>query len=1689
MRTRNRDRINLWLVLALVAGLLMAVPVTAGAVPGAPGAVFDDFEDGDAADWSFFGGAGAGGGGGVLADRPAEGSFYLSTGWGGGGSASVFYGGFFRNLDNASQLTLPADPWFNVWVLNQSDATVDGYTLEITIREDLDGNGWTDGAEDSFRLDTAFSSGAFDDEWTLISAPVSSFADQFTGGDGTFNGAVDEIVVVVSGVSGANGSTVEVDFDQFVFTSGGPLAFDAVLFDDMEHGDPFGNGWFSFGGDVGGGGIAPNATDLPPALGGAFSLETGWGSGGVPGFFGGFGRTFPVDLSGTDHFNFWINPDAGQGYTLEINLQDDDNGNDLAGPGDDDEFQYDCVVGAAGPCAVAGGGWQFVSIPLADFYDDNSFFTGGNGVLDPTPASRGGNGRLINVVIAVIGTSGSDATFRTDYWAFSRGPLAFPSGGPQIVDDFESGVAPGSPCPAGGLPLGFCTFNGAGSSVAITTTGTPPAPVPAGGSPNSVLQMDVDVTSFAGFIHGFTNAAGDTWLTQDWSLREGFSLWLHGTGSGTSLFIDLLDNRNPGSTGDDAERWTVAFTDDFTGWQQLEFPFSAFTRKEIGNGAPNDGFGLVEVHGWALGTLGTGGPRSYYVDDAAVYGVAEPPPLAVNFAVNNNPIEEGTTGEVRVKLNRPMGSSDPTEVSVDFTTEPAIATPGEEYTPTSGTLTFTNGGATEQSFSIETFDDTKFEGDERIVLRLSNPSEGLKLGPLFQASAYVADNDPYDPDLLDDFERGAFLWDGDGLVEFDTVPVADRPGQDSVEHALSVEAVGGGSGYDAMAAAIAADLAALLPSADKKDAKRIEKAIEEIEKALDPDGWVNGLLLDEKDGKKVFDRFRKAAHELEKAAKKGGPAGIGEAVDGLVDMAARLAYDAMDVAALNGGDDKKLAKAEDDIAKAESYRLRGDADKAIEHYRKAWHDATKSVKKVDGMTLGSLEHDFALGEDWSDIESLSFWYKGTGSGEDVTITLKENRASDPGPSGWSLVWSDEFDEAAGTPPNPENWTHEIGDVTPDGKYGWGNEELQYYTDDPANASADGDGNLVITLREADGSLECYYGPCEYTSARLLTTHKAEFAYGRIESRLRVPSAGDDFRGLWPAFWSLGTDIDRNPWPGAGEIDIMEWVGRLPNEIFGTIHGPGYSGGASFGGIYDFAEPVSDDFHTFTVEWEPNLITWYVDGIQYHQAEPSDVTGPWVFDKPFFLLLNFAIGGNFGGPVGEDVQFPQEYLVDYVRVYQGPDTAERFEATFPDDSTDWTLVEVPIADFTRSGEQPAGAPDDGLTLNEVWGYGFEVPYPAAGTHLFDMVRKVPFPPPTEVTVTNLDDSGEGSLREALATVADGGLVDFDPALAGGTIVLTSGQLEVDDSVTIDASAVPGIVVSGGNASRVFRIAAGATVAMNDLVVADGVAAPQGGGIQNFGTLSLDRVVVRDNIVDSPAPPNFEYGGGGIYNGSGATLNLTDSTVADNESLNQPAGGIYGFFGSTINITRSTVSGNQSGDVAGGLRSLGNATIVNSTFSANESSAWHGGGIFHTDGSLTVTNSTFAGNIAPAGTASGILVATFGAPADATLTNNVLQGTGGAVACAIEGGGAATITSGGGNVIGDGSCNPGAADLSFTDALLGPLTANGGPTLTHALSAGSPAIDFADGAACPATDQRGVARPQGAGCDAGSFELEP
>jgi beta-glucanase (GH16 family) len=250
--------------------------------------------------------------------------------------------------------------------------------------------------------------------------------------------------------------------------------------------------------------------------------------------------------------------------------------------------------------------------------------------------------------------------------------------------------------------------------------------------------------------------------------------------------------------------------------------------------------------------------------------------------------------------------------------------------------------------------------------------------------------------------------------------------------------------------------------------------------------------------------------------------------------------------------------------------------------------------------------------------------------------------------GWTLTWSDEFEGAAGSLPDPATWGYDLGDGSAIGLAGWGNNELEWYTDDPQNVALDGDGHLVITVREADGSLECYYGPCQYTSARLLTRDRFEFQHGYLEARLQVPAGF----GLWPAFWLLGTDLDEVGWPQSGEIDVMEYVGRRPNEVFGTLHGPGYSGSGGISAGTDLGAPMADAFHTVALEWEPGRIAWFVDGEQYHEVTQDQVApNEWVFEQPFFMLLNVAVGGNLGGPVFPDTEFPARMVVDHVRLYE------------------------------------------------------------------------------------------------------------------------------------------------------------------------------------------------------------------------------------------------------------------------------------------------------------------------------------------------------------------------------------------------------------------------------------------------------
>lgn len=1085
-----------------------------------------------------------------------------------------------------------------------------------------------------------------------------------------------------------------------------------------------------------------------------------------------------------------------------------------------------------------------------------------------------------------------------------------------VVDDFEEPLFTGT---EGDTPIGFFTATDPQSSTTFERTATLPELVPDSSPDNEALRTDFDVTSFGVVIHSFADEATSTWVNQDWSSYAGLQFWMYGTGSGTDLFVDVMDNRSEGSTTDDAERFSVPFTDDTPGWRLVQLPFDEMSRKEIGNGAPNDGFQLTQVHGWAFGSLATDGVQSYYLDDIEVYGVAPERPLTVGFTSPSTTTTEGEPAQVGLRLSKT--SDAPVEVSVRTTQSPARE--GIDYTAVDTRVTLP-AGQTAVTVEVPTVDDAKYQG-ERIVLLEIGEVTGADLGQPPGARVVIADDESADPTLIEDFERTPYLWDS---------PTGD-------------------------------DLSSVLISPD------------------DP------LALPDQ-------------------------------------------------------------------------------------------SADEGVLSVDGFGAPvAIRRQYALPQDWSERSGLSMWYYGAGSGEQIDLTLTNPTvgAGEGDSAGWDLAWSDEFEAAAGTAPDPDAWTHEIGDGTVIGKPGWGNDERQYYTDSTDNAAHDGAGNLVITTREiTDGSgPQCYYGPCEYTSARLVTQDKVETAYGRIEARVRVPVG----QGLWPAFWSLGTDIIENPWPQAGEIDVMEHVGREPNRVFGTIHGPGYSGGQSFGNDYVFDVPVAQDFHEYAVEWRPEEIVWEVDGIRYHEAVPADVDpSEWVFEHPFFLLLNTAIGGNFGGTIG-DIDFPQTTTVDYVRVYQANPQNGEFGASFTDDTAGWKQLSVPFSEFVNA----QGTPVDAAQVNSL---SLQALVPEGERLLLDQIR-LDCASKTAV-VDSAADAGAGSLRAALTGLCPGGTITVDPALAGQTIALDTA-LSVEQDVNIDASAAPGLTLDGQGSTRVLEVSGNVRATATDLIVTDGYGYELAGGILNNGDLTLDRVEVSGNGVQTSGN-DFWKGGGGIYTGEGASLTLVDSTVADNVVEDGPGGGLYAFFGSKTTIQRSTISDNTASDVGAGLRLLGDATITNSTLSDNTSQGWHGGALFATDGSVEVVSSTVVDNTSPEGTSGAMFVGTFGdTSADLSIIDSIVVDNSG-VACVVvdEGAGSVTLTSGGRNVTQDQSCGePAAGDLVASEPVVGELADNGGPTLTHAPVEGSVALDHGDRSATLDVDQRGVARPQGPAPDAGSVEV--
>jgi beta-glucanase (GH16 family) len=953
-----------------------------------------------------------------------------------------------------------------------------------------------------------------------------------------------------------------------------------------------------------------------------------------------------------------------------------------------------------------------------------------------------------------------------------------------IVDDFENGLPQG--VDGDNNAIGFVTWGDfwTGTTVAITTTLVADSDLlalPGQSGDNNLMHFQAMVNGWGGFTHAFENDAVDTWVPQDWSKYTGMSFWLYGQNTGNDLLFEINENRNPGSTVADTEIWSYAFKDDFAGWKQFTVGFDEFIRKEIGNGAPNDGFTREEVHGWAFGTLNTGGQTvTYYLDDVALIihtslidDFESGLPQGVDG--NNNGIGFVTwgdfwTGTTVAITTTSVADSDP------------LALPGQSgdnnlmhfQAMVNGWGGFTHAFENE---SVDTWVPQNWSSYEGIRFWLFGQNTGNDL--LFEINenrnpgSTVADTEIWSHAFKDDFTGWRlFILDfgndftrkeigngapNDGFTReevhgwaFGTL----NTGGQTVTYYLDDVMVYGNTGSDQPVTVAFAlgkvsvdegQLASLTVKLNREHDQPVTvqyttaEATARVGQQYTP---VSGTLTIPA-GTLTQTVSIPTLHDSKHTRDTRVAVNLYEGAGAPLGFQRRSVLTIVDI-------DPADPRLVDDFQGAHPFIYQdGTVDLSITTVMTGdvtaipGQGAYEDVLTVAHDGASSFSRIFSQGQDWSGFQGLSFWFYGQNSGETITYQLRDNMAAttaEVDPADWVLVWSDEFNGPTGTPPNRNIWKHELGDGALNEIVGWGNSEFQFYTDNTENSFMDGNGNLVIRLQETpiDTDLVCWYGPCEYTSARLITQDQLDFEYGRIEARVQVPGGPG---GLWPAFWMLGADIPEVGWPQTGEIDIMEYVSRLPYEVFGTIHGPGYSGGASFGSTHTFTQTVpSKSYLTYGVEWTPNLIIWYVDDIRYHQAIPANVSpNEWVFNHPFFLLLNAAIGGNFGGAIADGMTFPQDTLVDYVRVYQAADSAERFEFSFVDAFTGWRQITLPFGSFTRSAMQPAGAPNDGLTLNQVWGYGVQLPPASSGTFAMDQVRLVEQPAILTIVKDAIPDS--------------------------------------------------------------------------------------------------------------------------------------------------------------------------------------------------------------------------------------------------------------------------------------------------------------------------------------------------------------
>ncbi|MBM7555693.1 carbohydrate binding domain-containing protein [Halanaerobacter jeridensis] len=357
---------------------------------------------------------------------------------------------------------------------------------------------------------------------------------------------------------------------------------------------------------------------------------------------------------------------------------------------------------------------------------------------------------------------------------------------------------------------------------------------------------------------------------------------------------------------------------------------------------------------------------------------------------------------------------------------------------------------------------------------------------------------------------------------------------------------------------------------------------------------------------------------------------------------------------------------------------------------RGWSGYIEEQKELNNQ-WSHYQAEFSMAQETDEYARFELWFLNKGTyfldnvkmvkvgQEELAEEGTKTEADENKVENWELVWKDEFN---GEEVNEEKWTFEVGNGHKQGIPGWGNAELQYYTDGE-NAKIE-DGKLVITAREEQVSDS--YGSYDYTSTRMITQNKFSKAYGKFEIRAKMPEG----QGIWPAIWMLGSDIGEVGWPKCGEIDIMEYIGDSPSKVHGTVHGP-VSGGAGIGSTYKLpdGEKFSEEFHTFMMEWDEDEVEFYVDDTLFHVVNKDEVGDKeWVYDHPHFLILNLAVGGHWPGNPDETTEFPQTMEVDYIRVYE--DT----------NSEDITGEEKWDSEYEEEWKEAKKQKENNLSINEV-----------------------------------------------------------------------------------------------------------------------------------------------------------------------------------------------------------------------------------------------------------------------------------------------------------------------------------------------------------------------------------------------------